>query len=62
MTGKIAVMGLLERHGKDGRAAVRTAGRHEPQEEHTCKPTSRDTSQPGADVYTDALASYDGLR
>ena len=32
MAGKVAVMGLLERHGKDGVSQVRTQRRHEPQE------------------------------
>ena len=57
MTGKVAVMGLLERHGKDGsrRCALEE---HRDRKKHQLKPTSRENVVVGASVYTDALSSY----
>jgi transposase-like protein len=60
MVGKIAVMGLLERHGADGHSRVvthvvadtRTRTLHDKVTEHIA---------PGSDVFTDALASYRNL-
>lgn len=57
--GKVAVMGLLERHGEDGsRVRVRVV-------ETTRKPELQghvlEHVEAGASVYTDALRSYDGL-
>jgi len=60
VAGKVAVMGLLARHGKDGVSQVRTQilksiRKYEMQGaiyEHVAL---------GASVYTDALKSYDGL-
>jgi transposase-like protein len=57
--GKVAVMGLLERHGK-GKSTVRLS---------TVQNTSREDVQqvirkhvePGTNVYTDSHSGYDGL-
>ena len=58
--GKVAVMGLLERHGPEGHSRVRT----------TVVPNTRkyrlqsevyNTVEDGARVYSDELNSYDGL-
>ncbi len=59
-SGKIAVMGLLERHAQDEASKVRTK---------VIKDTSKKTLQaevlanvqPGSEVFTDAWASYRGL-
>lgn len=58
--GKSAVMGLLERHGPDKTSRVRvkvisTTRKRELQAE------VRANVEPGSSLYTDALASYDGL-
>ena len=61
MAGKVAVMGLLDRHGKDGTSRVRTmvidgrrkAQLREPIETHI---------ESGSTVYTDALKSYSDLQ
>ena len=60
--GKVAVMGLLERHG-DGGIARSAPCRHGATEASTlaCH-TSKPTSNRGATVYTDALPSYDEMR
>lgn len=58
--GKVAVMGLLERHGRDDHSTVRA---------EIVPTTKRGTLQgrirqhvlPGSNVYTDALRSYIGL-
>lgn len=57
MVGKVAVMGLLERHGDDGHSRVmtRVVGDTKTRTLHD-KVTEHVT--PGAEVYTDALASY----
>lgn len=58
--GKVAVMGLLERHGKRGHSTIKT----------TIVPNARKSGlqarvranvEPGSSVYTDALRSYIGL-
>ena len=57
--GKIAVMGLLERHG-DGKSRVQTrviANNKRSQ----LQPVIREQVTEGANVYTDALMSYKGL-
>lgn len=57
MVGKIAVMGLLERHGPDGHSRVRlkiVPGTRTA----TLDAEVRRNVEPGSDVYTDALASY----
>ena len=60
IAGKVAVMGLLARHGKDGHSTMRVA----------VVPNNRKTPlqgkvrqhvEPGANVYTDAHLSYDWL-
>jgi transposase-like protein len=58
-TGKIAVMGLLERHGK-GRSIVRTevlANTRKPLVEKAV----RENVEPGSRLYTDAMHSYRDL-
>ncbi len=58
--GKSAVMGLLERHGPDGHSRVRV--RPVPNvRRKTLVPEIRQHVEPGADVFTDALKSYDDL-
>lgn len=57
--GKVAVLGMLERHG-EGRSRVRAMvvkGR----KRKDLQPEVRATVQPGSEVHTDALASYNGL-
>ena len=57
---KSAVMGLLERHGPDGHSRVRVkpiANR----KKKTLTAEVRQHVEPGSNLYTDALASYDGL-
>lgn len=60
MAGKVAVMGLLQRHGKDGHSTMRLAvvpnTRKKPLQGKV-----RATVEAGANVYTDAHLSYDGL-
>lgn len=59
--GKSAVMGLLERHGPDRKTSrvrvkvISTTRKRELQAE------VRANVEPGSNLYTDALASYDGL-
>ena len=60
MVGKTAVMGLLERHGPDKASQVRvktipTTKKRALQDE------VRAHVEPGANLYTDSLASYEGL-
>jgi hypothetical protein len=57
--GKVAVMGLLERHGEDG-SQVRTRVLDGRRKGHL-QPHVREHVAPGANVHTDALLSYDGL-
>lgn len=60
MPGKVAVMALLDRHGKDGVSQVRTeilTGLRR----HYIQGKVRDHVEPGATVHTDAYASYTGL-
>jgi transposase-like protein len=57
---KSAVMGLLERHGPDGHSRVRV----KPVPNRKKKTLTAEVRQhvaPGANLYTDALASYEGL-
>jgi transposase-like protein len=57
---KSAVMGLLERHGPDGHSRVRV--KHVANTRRaTLAPEVRMHVEAGANVYTDALKSYDGL-
>ena len=60
MAGKVAVMGLLDRHGKDGVSQVRTTilkGR----KSGTLQGEVRKHVAEGSNVYTDAFYSYRGL-
>ncbi len=60
-TGKVAVMGLLERHGPDGHSTVRTtivANRRR----HALSGQVRSQAKEGAEVFTDAFRSYDDLK
>ncbi len=58
--GKTAVMGLLERHGPDGHSTVRTKVVPNVRRK-SLSPEIRQHVEPGADVFTDALKSYDDL-
>jgi len=58
--GKTAVMGLLERHGPDGHSRVRVKHIANTKKK-TLGPEVRQHVEPGANLYTDALKSYDGL-
>jgi len=58
--GKSAVMGLLERHGPDGHSRVRVKHLANTKKK-TLGPEVRQQVEPGANLYTDALKSYDGL-
>jgi transposase-like protein len=61
MAGKVAVMALLDRHGKDGVSQVRTevlTGR----KRQTLQGHVRNHVAEGSNVYTDAFYSYRGLR
>jgi transposase-like protein len=58
--GKSAVMGLLERHGPDGHSHVRV--KVVPNVRRAAlAPEVRQHVEPGANLYTDALKSYEGL-
>ena len=57
--GKVAVLGLLERHS-DGPSQVRTTI-IKSRNRSTIQPPIRQSIEPGAHVYTDALASYNTL-
>jgi hypothetical protein len=59
--GKAAVMGLLERHGPDGHSIVR-ATHVASRRAHTLTPEVRKNVTPGAEVFSDALASYNNLK
>jgi transposase-like protein len=58
--GKVAVMGLLERHGKDGHSTVRLSV-VEDNRKSTLQAKVRASVRGRAHVYTDELLSYDGL-
>ncbi len=58
--GKAAVMALLERHGMDGHSTVIV--KHVPNvRRRILAPEVRQHVEPGTEVFTDALRSYDGL-
>jgi transposase-like protein len=58
--GKAIVMGLLQRHSKDKASMVKT--KHIPNARRgTVQQEVRDHVEPGSNVYTDALPSYNGL-
>jgi transposase-like protein len=56
--GKVAVMGLLERRGKDSQVRVTVV---KGVKRHMLMPHIRENVQFGTDVYTDAFPSYDSL-
>jgi transposase-like protein len=58
--GKTAVMGMLERHGPDGHSRVRTLIVPNIKRK-TLAPQVREHVQPGSDMFTDALSSYNDL-
>lgn len=58
--GKVAVMGLLERHSKDGRSRVRTRILTDLTRKHV-QGHVREHVEPGAALHTDAYESYEGL-
>jgi transposase-like protein len=60
VVGKAAVMGLLDRHGKDGVSQVRTVALKGRRRSHI-QPEVRKHVEAGSAVYTDALMSYYGL-
>ena len=60
IAGKVAVMGLLARHGKDGHSVVRLAVAPNVRKE-TLHANIRTNVRRGSKVYTDCLLSYDGL-
>lgn len=61
IVGKVAVMGLLARHGKDGHSTVRVAVAPNVRKE-TLQANIRANVRRGSKVYTDFLLSYDGLQ
>jgi transposase-like protein len=58
--GKVAVMGLLDRHGKDGHSTIRTRI-VENTRKHVLQPIVNEHVEAGSAVYTDAHESYTGL-
>lgn len=60
MTGKVAVLGLLERHSKDGHSIVRLQGL-DSRKKRVLQDNVRRFVEPGATVHTDELFSYQGL-
>jgi transposase-like protein len=58
--GKVAVMGLLDRHGPDKHSTIRLKIPKTTRKPHV-QPIVRENVEAGATVYTDALLSYDGL-
>jgi transposase-like protein len=58
--GKAAVMGLLERHGPDRKSRVRTLVVGTTRK-HVLQAGVREHVERGANLYTDALKSYEGL-
>jgi transposase-like protein len=59
--GKVAVMGLLSRHGPDGHSTVRTKVVPNTRRK-TLAPEVRKNVKAGSAVYTDALKSYNDLK
>jgi transposase-like protein len=60
MIGKVAVMGLLERHSKDGHSIVRTEVVRN-RKRHQLETSIMANVTDGANIYTDALRSYDRM-
>jgi transposase-like protein len=58
--GKVAVLGLLDRHGNDGTSQVRTSVVHGRKKGHL-QPVVRQQVEAGATLNTDAHFSYQGL-
>jgi len=58
--GKTAVMGLLERHGKDGHSRVKAKVVPNTRRK-TLSPEVRENVEEGSEVFTDALKSYSDL-
>jgi transposase-like protein len=58
--GKVAVLGLLERHGPGKHSTIRLKIPKTTRKPHV-QPIVRENVEAGATVYTDALLSYDGL-
>jgi len=58
--GKVAVMGLLARHGKPGHSTIRVSVVQNNQKT-TLQPKVRANVRRGSKIYTDTLLSYDGL-
>jgi transposase-like protein len=58
--GKVAVMGLLERHGEDGHSKVKVKVVPNVRRQ-TLAPEVRQHVEQGSEVFTDALKSYDDL-
>ncbi len=58
--GKVAVMGLLARHGRDGHSTVRVSV-VESNRKPVLQAKVRENVRRGTKVYTDELLSYDGL-
>lgn len=58
--GKVAVMGLLDRHGKDGTSQIRTAVVAGRKKGHL-QPVVRQHVETGSTLHTDAHFSYQGL-
>jgi len=58
--GKVAVMGLLERHGPDKTSKVRALVVGTTRK-HVLQAAVREHVERGAEVHTDALKSYEGL-
>jgi transposase-like protein len=61
MVGKVAVMGLLDRHGKDGHSTVRTNIVPNTRPKSVMQSEVRKHVESGAAIYTDAHVSYAGL-
>jgi transposase-like protein len=58
--GKVAVMGLLERHGEDGHSKVEAKVVRNVKRK-TLAPEIRERIEEGSEVFTDSLKSYDDL-
>ena len=58
--GKVAVMGLLDRHGKDGHSTMRLTIMPGIKR-HAVHSLVREHVEPGSALYTDAFKSYQGL-
>jgi transposase-like protein len=59
--GKIAVMGLLERHGEDGHSTIKVAKVVPNVRRKSLSPEVREHVEEGSEVFTDTLKSYADL-